>query len=204
MDEPRVPEESELVERARTGDDDALCLLLDRYDEVVRRRVSRLLPAEVRRRVSIADVLQDTRLVAFEKRAAFAWRGEGSYRAWLLGIAENKVRHAIRTHVGAAARSLRREVTRTGRPDTRERAGRERTPSGEAILSETVRLAREAIDMVPPAQREVLRLCREEGLTLRECAVRTGRTYEATKKLFGRGLARFTAAFEGLQKGKHE
>ena len=41
--------------------------------------------------------------------------------------------------------------------------------------------------------REVLRLALEEGLSLRECAERMGRSREAMKKLYGRAVCALRA-----------
>ena len=191
--------EQALVARARAGDDDALTTLLDRHQAVLERRIRGLLPASVQRRVAVADVLQETRMVAFEKRGEFEWRGEGSFRAWLLAVAERKARRTTQRHRDVALRSVRREVTRARRSATDRYAGGVPSPSQAAVGAELADLARRAMDTLAPDYREVLRLCREQELTLREAAERMGRSREATKKLYGRALARFTVTFNGLR-----
>jgi DNA-directed RNA polymerase specialized sigma24 family protein len=50
----------------------------------------------------------------------------------------------------------------------------------------------------------VLRLHREEGVTLREVGQRMGRSYEAAKKLHGRAMVEFIKNFEGLRRNGHD
>ena len=59
--------------------------------------------------------------------------------------------------------------------------------------------ARTAMQMLPEDYRLVLELTRVRGLTLDEAAHALGRSFEATKKLRTRALARFTAAFEQMR-----
>ena len=53
---------------------------------------------------------------------------------------------------------------------------------------------------LPADYREILRLCREEGLTLREAAERMGRSREAAKKLYGRALVRFSTELSRVRR----
>jgi RNA polymerase sigma-70 factor (ECF subfamily) len=190
-----------LFAAAREGDGDALLRLVQRHEGVLRRRIEHVLPQALRRRLSVSDVLQETRLVALERRDRFDWRSDGALRAWLLAIAENKARRAVQRHVRVGKRSLLHEVTRARRPDTGLVAGAEPTPSEAAVGNETAEIARRAMQELKPEYREVLRLCREEDLTLVQAAERLGRSHAATKKLYGRALARFSAVFHRLRGG---
>jgi RNA polymerase sigma-70 factor (ECF subfamily) len=83
-----------LVAGVGVGDASALGALYDRHSEAVRRFVARLT-----RRVAddVDDIVHDTFLTA--SGAAAAFRGGSTVRTWLLGIAANVVRHAIRGRV---------------------------------------------------------------------------------------------------------
>ncbi|MHC4941351.1 MAG: sigma factor-like helix-turn-helix DNA-binding protein [Planctomycetota bacterium] len=65
-----------------------------------------------------------------------------------------------------------------------------------AAASELARVAAAAFRSLGEDDRQVLRLVREEGVTLAGAADRMGRSYEATKKLYARALARFRASFD--------
>ena len=165
----------------------------ERYLPVLRARVLRAMPGHLQRKVSVADVLQEVRIVAHRRRGGFTYRGAGSLPAWLLAIADLKVRETIRHHVGTAKRAVGREVD--GLSGHRIPASGP-TPSQQAIARETEELMRRAREKLSPAQQEVLRLVQEQGLTLREVGERTGRSREAVKKIYGRGIVRFKELFD--------
>jgi RNA polymerase sigma factor (sigma-70 family) len=95
-------------------------------------------------------------------------------------------------------RDAGREVTRGRRPDTRDMRGAGTSPSQHAIAHELAALVRRALDALPPDQAEAIRLVRDEHLTLREVAGRLGKSHEAAKKIYGRGLLRLKQEFERL------
>jgi RNA polymerase sigma-70 factor (ECF subfamily) len=159
-------------------------------------RIRRMLPPTLRRKESVSDVLQETRITAFARRADFEDRGDGAMRAWLLRIAELKATRAVRRHAGTKKRAAGREVTRDARLDTREFAARGPTPSEAAIGAETAAAVRRAMLELPDDYRTVLSLTRIQGLTLVDAAKRIGRSHEATKKLYARALSKFTEAFD--------
>jgi RNA polymerase sigma-70 factor (ECF subfamily) len=145
--------DAELVERARQGDTDAFGELVDRHRAGVHRAALAALgsPAEAE------DAAQDAFLTAYLRLASF--RGEASFRTWLLTIAWHQ------------AINRRRKLTRWWRfsprpkPDAPlehdeeiEIAGSDRSP--EDMLGD-VRLRQDierAIDELPPKLRDCLLL----------------------------------------------
>jgi len=178
-----------LIRRFRAGDEEAFRELFDRHLDALRGRVARDLPVNLRRRVSVSDVLQETRIVAYGRREDFDDRGEGAFRRWLLGIVDNKLKEAIRRH-GARRRAVVREVSRPHRPPTEQVMGGGASPSGIAAFGERVERARAAMAKLPDHYAEVLRLALQEGLALGEVADRIGCSREAAKKLYGRAVRR--------------
>ena len=138
-------------------------------------------------------------MIAVEAVKRFEWRGEGSFRAWLTQIASNEARKVIRHHLSTAKRSRSQEVSRAHRLDTAIHAVHSDTPSRAVMADEIKAQVRRALELLPPDYREVLRLCREEELTTREAAIRMGRSREATKKLYGRAVARLADILENLR-----
>jgi RNA polymerase sigma-70 factor (ECF subfamily) len=185
-----------LIRRFREGDEEAFRELLERYGDVVAHRIQRMLPRAMRRRVTVQDVLQDACLAAYQHRDRFESEEVDGFRRWLLGIVDHKVKDAVRFHVGAARRSLEREVTRSRRPDTAAMRGGALSPSRMAIDTEQQDRVRDAMAGLPPDYQEVLRLTRHENLSLREAAVRMGRSREATKKIYTRSLAKLRAMLD--------
>jgi RNA polymerase sigma-70 factor (ECF subfamily) len=196
----RASEET-LLRALAAGDERAFQVLFDRYAETVRRRVDAWLPAAVKRRVSVADVLQEVNLVALRRFPEFEDRGDGAFRNWLLRIAQLKAKAAVRRHVGTAKRTTLREVSRPHRMGTGEYAQHGPSPSEAAMASERMALVRRALAELPYDYREILRLTREQQLTLREAAERMGRPRERVKKLYGRAVDRFARVFRSLRGG---
>lgn len=192
-----APTDEALLLRGRDGDEDAFRVLFDRHAELLRAHFDRGLPPYVRRKVSVADLVQETRLVVVERCREFEDRGGGSFLNWLMGIARMKLREFLRRHVGTAKRATGREVSRGRRPDTEQALARGPSPSEHAIASETAERARAAFAKLPEDYREILRLVREEGGSLGEAGERMGRSREAAKKLYARAILRFTRLLEG-------
>lgn len=190
--------ERALAERFTHGDEAGFREGFERYERVLRARASRALPAHLVRKVSVADVLQEVQIVAHRRRAGFTWRGPGSLGAWLLAIADLKVREIVRFHAGTAKRDVGREVDGLS---GRGFVSRGPTPSQQAIARETQEQMRRARKQLSPAQQEVLSLVQEHGLTLGEVAGRIGRSRDAVKKIYGRGIVRFKQAFDEQREG---
>ena len=193
------PSEKTLLGQAQAGDADAFERLFQRYVRTLEGYVRRWLPAAVQRKVSVADILQEARIVAFGGVAEFELRDDASLRNWLIRIVELKVREKVRRYAGTAKRAAGREVTRGRRPETRQVVGAGPSPSQAAVASELADLAQRALRGLPPDFQEILRLVREEDLTLREAGSRMGRSRDAAKRLYGRALSAFTEEFERLQ-----
>jgi RNA polymerase sigma factor (sigma-70 family) len=122
----------------------------------------------------------------------FEDRGPGSFRGWLGKILQHKVNDQVRSHVGVAKRSLRREsppgpeVPEVAVPDPAS------SPSQRVAKVEEWTRVLDAMRDLPDAEREVLRLVHLEGLNYREAGERLGRSANTTLKLYGRALARLT------------
>lgn len=186
---------AELVRRFREGDEEAFRVLFDRYGGMASLRIARRLPVRLRRKVSVADVLQDSLMAAFDGRDGLKDSTEEAFRSWLLTIAESKAVDAIRRFERAAKRDARREVTRGHRAETAAFSGRDASPSQVAVGVEMTGIARDAMRRLSTDYQEVLRLTRHEHLTIGEAAERMGRSREAAKKLYARAMSRFRAEF---------
>jgi RNA polymerase sigma-70 factor (ECF subfamily) len=139
-------------------------------------------------------VLQETRILAFERTEGFEPRREGAYRAWLLRIAELKAREALRAHAGTGKRAVGREVARDLLRDSSVAAAAGPSPSEAAMGVEQRGEVLRALATLSPDHREVIRLARIEGHSIAEVASRMGRSTDAVKRLYGRALARLARA----------
>ena len=195
MNEPTHDDEA-LFLKFQQGDEAALDLLFRRYAPRFRALVERRLPGRLRRRLSVADVVQEAQLATVQNRDHFENRGPDSFRRWVFGILDNKVREAVRRHEGTDKRAFDREISQDHRPATAQFLANRTSPSQAAIASESSDRIAEALSSLPEDYRQVLRLTRQEGLSLAEAAERMGRSREATKKLYGRALVRLKLAMD--------
>lgn len=183
------PTDEQLVLRARKGDAQAFEELCTRYEGLLRARARNWIVGAVQRKVSLVDVLQEAYFLAHERLDDFEDRGEGAFGAWLAQIAEYKAREAVRRHAGVAKRDAGREVSRGARPATAQAPGRGPSPSQAAMAHEETDAVRQALGALSDDHRTVLQLVRFDHLSMKEASVLMGRTYEATKKLYGRAVA---------------
>jgi len=185
-----------LLRRGRNGDSDAFRVLLERHAPGLQAYFDQELPAYLRRKISVADLTQEVRLTVVEGCNGFEDRGPGSVRAWLYGIARMKLRTTLRHHIGVQKRAAGREVTRGQRPDTEFVVGDGATPSQHAIASESAERACDAFAQLPDDYREIIRLVRDEQLSLDAAGERMARSRDAAKKLYARALHRFARLFD--------
>lgn len=200
MNRETRPSDSELLDRYRSGDEEAFAELFRRHEEGLRAAAERRVRGDLQRRISVSDLIQETRLVAFTRREAFEPGADHGFRRWLHGILKMKVREAERHHRLTDKRSLAREVPRGLRPDTRLFRSREPSPSQVTVAAELAALARRAVADLPEDYRRILELTRGRRLSVEEAAAEMGRTPEATRKLCGRALCRFREVFEALRR----
>ncbi len=146
-----------LVRRARAHDRDAIAALYARYRERLRAALRRMLGAEYRALLlDSEDAVQDAILVALDGLDGFEYRGEGSFLAWILRIAEREVLMRVR-----ARRTRKRDHAREQRlDDDAEPVALEPTPSELAVGHETEQRIRACLDRMATQEREVLVLRR--------------------------------------------
>lgn len=170
-------EEQALVERASQGDREAFDTLVARSRKELESHVASRLGGRLRGELERDDLLQETVARALESIERFEWQGEGSFRRWLFGIAENV------TH--EAARKLRRGPDLEAFPDL---PGTDSSPSKHVRRSERFERLQEAIRRLSPDHRRVILLVRIEGLTIREVAERMERSVSSVKNLLLRAM----------------
>jgi RNA polymerase sigma-70 factor (ECF subfamily) len=150
-------DDSPLVKRARGGDIDAFEELVERHRAVVFRVAARVVGPD-----SADDVSQDALLRAYHRLDSY--RGEGSFRAWLLRIVHN-----------TALNQLERRVPEpVGGSDEVEQAAPARTGGREPAsrLEERERAERLELKLrvLRPEHRTVLVLRDLEGMAYEEIA----------------------------------
>ena len=172
--------DDDLVARLRAGDRDAVEQAYVAHHAAIRRFARRLVGDEA----SAEDIVHET-FVALP-RAIRRFRGEGSLRSFLIGVAVNHSRR----HVRAAMRRRRATERLAAHDETHPRASIT-TPADELTRKRLASRLWGALDQLPIDQRVVFVLCEAEQRTSVEVAgivgapegtVRT-RLFHAKRKL---------------------
>jgi RNA polymerase sigma-70 factor (ECF subfamily) len=87
---------SDLLERARAGDREALNALFERHIPTLRRWASGRLPGYARDLGDTADLVQETVIDALKHLNRFEYRGEGALQAYLRQAVINRIRNELR------------------------------------------------------------------------------------------------------------
>ena len=177
-----------LLQCACRGDQEALGKLLEWHRGYLRALAQRELRGQLRARLDASDLVQQTCMSAVRKFSSFEGRGIHEFVAWIRRIHEHNLHDAIREHVGAARRSMEKEEYSVPEWASAMMANPGPTPSSKAMHNEQSVLLMEALDHIPDAQREAIRLRHLEGLTLAEIATEMGRSEVAIAGLLKRGL----------------
>jgi RNA polymerase sigma-70 factor (ECF subfamily) len=187
---------SNLIDRIKDGDKEALSLLFDRY----RRRLAVLihyrLGPHMRGLMEIDDILQETLLKAYLQLDQFSYRTPGSFLRWLSRIMDHVITDMARYHGrqkrhAAEVVPLRSE-SNPGGPEPVD----SRTPSRFLAQDEGLRALLQELDELPKNYREVILLAKIEGLPTQEVAERMGKSREAVALLLHRAIKRFRQLHE--------
>jgi RNA polymerase sigma-70 factor (ECF subfamily) len=179
-----------LLAEARDGSRTALDALYARHRGRLLAFVASRMAPSLRASVAPEDVVQETHLEAARKLDAFDPEGPASFYRWLVGIARNKVLEAAR-----AQRAKKRAIQE---PLAHDPHAAQTSPSGRVMRAERAVLLGSALDELPEAQAEAVRLRYLEGLSVAECAERMERSTSAVKSLVTRGLAALAAKARDL------
>jgi RNA polymerase sigma-70 factor (ECF subfamily) len=181
-----------LLQRAREKDQDAVGLLFERYRDPLRRALRRSLGSNYRDiLLDSEDAVQDGILAAFADFERFEYRGEGSFLAWLLRVAERKVLMRLREKG-----RLKRGAGRVSRMDSLpgvnwDPVAREAGPLEEVAGLELEERIRESLEELGERERVVIVLRRFFGLSATQIREEMGLVSEgAARALLSRAQAR--------------
>ncbi len=182
--------DAEILRRTAAGSPADFDRIVDRHEAAVLRYLGAITDDPA----AAEDALQETFLAAW--RAAASFRGAGSARAWLLGIARNAVRRQHRRRSGEPAQheSLDRLGSRAGWGRVAAEPFSELLEKRDLIHKGFIRLE--------PDDREILVLRELEGFSGKEVATMLSLSLPAVKSRLHRARLRFMAALrQGVQDG---
>ena len=125
------------------------------------------------------DVVQDAFIKAF--RALGDFRGDASFRTWVLTIVGNEARGALRR------RGRRRE---TALEDAGPVRSQEKAPDQEAVDAQEAARARSMMETLPEKQKLSVALRIEEGLSFKEIGEIIGSSEGAARVNYFHGIRR--------------
>ncbi len=185
--------EEELVRNATCGDRMALQQLLLLHYTPLAHRISVMMPPALQGSVGAEDILQETFIHAIRDISGFdplKWR---SFGAWLMAVAENRIRDAIKTSERKKrgghchqARNLRDDHGSAIVDLIDILATESQTPSRSVARHEAVKAIQVAVASLPEDYRQAVRLRYLEGMSLSEVATAMHRSPGAIRGLLDR------------------
>ena len=159
-----APDDAALIERWRGGDERAAATLVERHAHAIARFV-----ASLGERDEVEEVVQDAFVRAFGSLDSF--RGESTFRTWLLTIARNLLRDRQRGRKRAKVHVEIRDDDLVSSSDALE----------GTVAAETEQRLRAAVEALSPMQRSIFTLRVTEGLSYKEIAIAVGSTEGAAR-----------------------
>lgn len=186
-----------LLVRARDGSRTALDRLMMSCRPWLRQQVRTRLPRALARKQDGSDFVQECQYLAAARFARFRGRTTGEFRAWLVGILDRRLLHALR-YWSERRRDRRREVPLDNDlGDRGDRGGGGDLPAGYSksmldrlCLTEECDRLRLAASWCRDEDRAVIALRLFEGRSYEEIASRLGVEPAAARQRFSRAVRR--------------
>ncbi len=183
-------DETQLIARSQQGDVEAFNQLIIQYQQILYGTVFRLLGDYD----TASDVTQDAFIAAF--RSIRTYRGNSSFRAWLLRIGSNLVYdhwRRVQRHPASSLEAINEEeedAHSTSLLDTLATTGTEGNPEEAVLTQELQEVIQQGIQRLPLEQRTVIVLCDVQGLSYEEVAQVTETTMGTVRSRISRGRTR--------------
>jgi RNA polymerase sigma-70 factor (ECF subfamily) len=189
-----------LIERARGGCPESLGRALEACRAYLLRLAEDEVPAEIRPKGDVADLIQETFLEAARDFAQFAGRTEPEWRAWLRRIFFHNLQHLVRRYRGTSKRQVRREVSleqvrgqRTADDGLQDDIS---TPSAQIIKKELGESVQKILGRLTDRDRRVLVLRIQDQCTFDQIGQKLGCSAVAARKAWHKALQRFREELE--------
>ena len=176
--ELRTLEDVALMEEVKARNGDALAVLFDRYQNLVRGVARRIL----RDQAESEDVLQNIFLEIYQRAGQFD-PARGRFIVWLLQYAYHR---SIQRKNYLVVRKFYVNVA----TDELSESEQGRLRMYAEAPQECARFVREALALLNERQRRVIEMVHFEGLTLKDVAARTEESFSNTRHHYYRGMAK--------------
>jgi RNA polymerase sigma-70 factor (ECF subfamily) len=176
---------------ARSGSNDALGRVLDRFRAYLLRIANDELDSDLRPKVGSSDLVQQSLLEAHQSFLAFRGAGPDDFLGWLRTILRHNLADARSVYHESAKRQLRLEVrldaADTG-PVRNKLVGPSGSPLERMVVDEESRIVQQAIDRLREDHRRVLTLRHQERRSFVQIGAALDRSEEAARKLWFRAI----------------
>ena len=172
-----------LLLQAREGDHAAFEGLVEIYKPRLEAFVRWKLGSDLRRRVEVDDIVQETLAGAFDSIATLRSPDESAFFRWLTAIANHVIFNEARRQRRRPTVPFECDAAADGKAATSDPS-----PSEGMRRDERFERLERALDALRPDHREVIVLARIEGLPLAEVAERMNRSPGAVAQLLWRAL----------------
>jgi RNA polymerase sigma-70 factor (ECF subfamily) len=188
-----------LLAQVRAGSATALARLLQDYRPFLLLLAAREIPADVRAKAGLSDLVQDTLLAVHQGMPNFVGTSEAEFRAWLRKIlvhqGTNLVNHFRHTAKRATGRELSLDDSRMRADLAGQLAAPDPTPSARARHNEEREAISAALARLPQEARAVVLLRHRERLPFADIARRLGKSEAAVRQIWARAVKRLQEGF---------
>ena len=200
---------TQLIDRLRAGDRQALGALFQGYRQRLRRMVELRMDARLRTRLDASDVLQEAYLDLAGDLEAYRADPKLQPLLWMRLHVGRRLTLLHRRHLGTLLRDAGLEISlyREALPQASSAAlaamllGRQTSPTQAAQRAERLLRVQEALNTLDPIDREVLALRHFEQLSRSETAEVLGISQEAGAKRYFRALKRLKDVLSAMPGG---
>ena len=194
-------DENQLIARSQSGDVNAFNQLIEQYQQIMYGTVFRLLSDYD----TAADITQDAFIAAY--KAIKSYRGEASFRSWLLRIGSNMACdhwRRVQRHPTASLESITGDEEPQSSQTLEAMAATdiESNPEEYALSHELQATIEQGLQQLPLEQRTVLVLYDIQGLSYEEVAQTTQTTLGTVRSRISRGRAHLRTILQKQQAGE--
>ena len=190
--EPGAPTDLELMQRIQEEDPEALSLLYDRYNGIMKALILRVIHNEA----EADDLLQEIFMEIWNQAKNFSAQ-KGKPLGWMVTLARRRAIDGLRKKQAYARAGERLQSETEQQPD----AWVHNATEEEITFSDTRILVRRVINTLPPAQQQAIDLAFFRGMSQREIAAKTNTPLGTVKTRLELGLKKI---YDGLKELRDE
>ncbi len=206
---PELEKTTELLDRARDGDDMAVNDLMEKHRESLRHLVRMRLDQKIRTRIDVSDVVQDVLVEANRRIQNYLENPVMTFHLWLRQIAKDRIIDAHRRHRVSARRSVDREqemAVPKGYDQSsillaNQLGDNELTPAAAALQKEMAARVEQAISEMDDSDSEIIIMRHYENLSNQEVAEALELTEPAASMRYLRAIRRLRSLMDEKESG---